>query len=316
LATTLDFSTSSIDTMTLTLVDDATFAGASTAMTSVTATKIASFTGALAAGSDALFSLVSDVTAGTITVATGATLDMDFIGATSGGDSSVTISGRGGWASSAALELRGDDVTLNFSALTGGNAVQITAANITGKATISAGTAAASITGGAGNDTLTGGAGADSINGGDGNDTITISSGLDIIDVGAGANTVNLVNAAATTLTRASSSSAIADSTALTVTGVDTIASFTTGDTLSFSGLSSTIVAGTAQTIADGKITYVRGAATNANTFTTDAAGSDVLVVWDTDTTTSGTFKAVVLIGYGSLVASDAISYTGIVGVA
>jgi len=35
-----------------------------------------------------------------------------------------------------------------------------------------------------------------------------------------------------------------------------------------------------------------------------------VLVVWDSDTTTSGTFKAVVLIG------SDAITYTGIVGVA
>jgi Ca2+-binding RTX toxin-like protein len=236
---------------------------------------------------------------------------MDYIGATSGGDSSVTISGRGNFASSASIGLRGDDVTLNFSGLTGStNAVIVSASALTGKATVSAGSAAASITGGGYNDVLTGGSGADSLVGGAGNDTIAGGSGVDTMTGGTGNDTFTL---SATTSSDAPSLS----SGAYSISSVDRITDFAASDVISFSSLSTTIASSTATVATDNKIVYVLGTL-SSTTFTVDATATDsttgvgTLVIWDTDSTVgTSTYKAVYLVGYVNVL--DAPTYTGIV---
>lgn len=332
----LDFSTSSVDTLTINLSEDGTLSDGSTGVTEVTATTISAMTVTLAANADIEFDLNAAVTAGTITINSGATLTTNAFGVDGGGDSSITIDGRGGFVASQTLVLEGDDFTLNFSAVTGGYAVVIDASGLSGIATVTSGNTTTTITGGASNDVITGGNGADSIVGGDGNDTITLGAGndtvsggagADTIDVGTGDNRINYVaNDTGVLYATEAAKTALTALTTLAAGGtvytkyLDKISSFAASDLLSLSSVNSDLTAGTNNTLADDKIIYVQGSySASTHTFTQGTATSDTdtLVVYDEDSASTTDYVGIVLVGYASTSwTMDYLAATGILGVA
>ncbi|WP_374319622.1 Ig-like domain-containing protein [Aquabacterium sp.] len=168
---------------------------------------------------------------------------------------------------------------------------------------------------GGGNDTLTGGSGDNSIEGGKGNDSIIGGAGADTITGGAGVDTMTGGTGADTfifeqgdsttgTFTDKDSSSTVSngDTYNFSTNGVDVITDLKdAGDTLK---LNSDGATGFSEYLAGGKTltdqTY-RLVAGNYNTstkvFTVNSSGSDTLVVYDGDSSTSVSETAVVLKG-------------------
>lgn len=91
------------------------------------------------------------------------------------------------------------------SALTGTNAINVSATTFGGNDTMTGGAGADTINGGAGNDTITGGGGSDTVNAGSGDNTINAGNGTDTITVNAAVtgdtNIVNLSGVGASNLT-------------------------------------------------------------------------------------------------------------------
>jgi len=175
--------------------------------------------------------------------------------------------------------------------------------------------AKASITDGSGNGTITGTVGADTINGGAGSDNITGGDGADTIDVGSGTDTVvqDATSSGGVTFvngTNAGNSATTIDAgDTWTFTALDVITGLSTGDTLtlpdtqagasvSVSGSTGLISAGTLGDYAYVRGTYTAGATPGAGTFAFSTTGSDWLVLYDDNgDTAGGNVDAVVLVG-------------------
>jgi hypothetical protein len=196
---TLDFSDSSLDTLTLNVSTSAALS------TSTNATATASEDVAVSADSIALLDVNVnaagyasldltgiEVTAGTFTIDTAATLVLDDNLGLAATDSSFTFDGRGTLliddgaditAGDNAITLVGAAVTFNASALeTDTAAITIVASAVT-TATIKTAGGDDVITTGTGNDALTGGNGADTLTGAAGNDSIVLTETVSAADV-------------------------------------------------------------------------------------------------------------------------------------
>jgi Ca2+-binding RTX toxin-like protein len=210
-----------------------------------------------------------------------------------------------------------DDIT--FSAGTG-------TASITGGSgadVLTAGNARAVFVGNAGKDTLTGGNGDDDLTGGAGNDTISTGTGTDNVTGGAGVDTITLGTGAKTIKIAAGDSTTTTAITSISagmsVAGADVITGVNVGDTFVLQaaasdnysgsagvGVGSSAGAGLADNdtfsttaAVDNSISFVLGVYSSASSlFSANAAGSDVLMVWDDNSSTSGqTYRAVILPG-------------------
>jgi Ca2+-binding RTX toxin-like protein len=246
----------------------------------------------------------------------------------------ITVSGSGAHnigATNSSLTLS----TIDASGSTGN--ITVGGANSLDDITFSAGTGTASITGGsgadvltagnaravfvgnAGKDTLTGGNGDDDLTGGAGNDTISTGTGTDNVTGGAGVDTITLGTGAKTIKIAAGDSTTTTAITSISagmsVAGADVITGVNVGDTFVLqaaasnnysSGVAGTVAPATADNdtfsttaVGDNAISFVLGVYSSASSlFSANAAGSDVLMVWDDNSSTSGqTYRAVILPG-------------------
>jgi len=186
-----------------------------------------------------------------------------------------------------------------------------------GNNTISGGDGANVITAGNGNNTVTVGAGGskvtlgngyNTVTGGSGDDTIVVGTGGNFVTGGAGGDTIKFgahvagvidgVNiAAGDTFTGAAITSGVTP-----LTGVDVVSGLKAGDTIDLSNVSATFTgtAGTTIAAAAGDtMSLVKGLFdTVTGIWTTSAAGTDTLVVYDADAASAGSdLGAVVLVG-------------------
>jgi len=211
-------------------------------------------------------------------------------------------------------------VNLPTAASTAGNDGKIdVSAYTTVGVTVNGGAGSDTLTGGSAADSITGGAGSDTISGGSGADTITGGAGVDIIDGGAGNDVLYVAAADTGAVTNWSNANpgvqAAATLDVITVTAGDVINLTSTGTTaLTFGSALSAMTAtaavdGTGGAVAEGATGVVKaytGSYAGGN-FTSGAAGSAVLLVWDNDGTGGGTtYDAIVLVGTNSVTATTA----------
>jgi Ca2+-binding RTX toxin-like protein len=284
--TSLNFSTSTIDSLTITVGEgsemstDGTTWSTATDLVALTAAAATEATISVAAGGNAALDLQAiSLTSGRLSVASGATLTLENTIGVTGKAGSYTFDGRGELqfnsgttvVANSAVVL-GTTVTVNTSGLTNESAFTIDASGTTVKATITTGTGNDSLTGGDGNDVLTTGIGDDTAIGGAGDDTINVGLGVDSVTAGAGVDSITLTE----TVSSIDTVNISAGDTGVTVATADTITGFITGtDKLNITTVGST---------------YTEAAGTSVASFTAlvaladaamDGTGDDVYVSYD-----------------------------------
>jgi len=338
----IDLEAASVNSLTMTLGASSTTAlDLNAAITSGTVTMTAGSTwtldtlGATGAATSLTITGRGDVAEGTV---------IDIIGSKATFDAS-------GLTDTDGLAVSAADVT-GVSTITGTGYTDTITGGL-GNDVLSGGAGADTISGGAGDDVITGGTGTGSLVGGDGADTITGGSSVDSITGGAGVDSLaggtgsdifyfvgvsgtdtgalsTAASATATVIGTAVTAAAtsITDSTTFYWVGnLDRITDFATGDAISFTGTG--VAAGTAQTLANNSSNYIKGyvvgsvfTAYSAATVATPGGGSTstaaTLAVWDSDSASTMSFQAVLLVGYvdTSTGGTDAWSATGVTGTA
>lgn len=220
-----------------------------------------------------------------------------------------TLSGAGG-----TLNIVDDAVSSKVFDLSG---IQLQAGVAQPAITITGSASANQITGSSVNDSLVGGAAADTINGGAGNDSITGAGGADVINVGAGTDTI-VMGGTGQTYSAATAATIVSGTTVLT--GIDKVTGMAAGDKIDLSAILNTYTGAAGTTIASASgttVALVRGNFADAtNVFTTDAAGTSTLFVYDADGAGAGTaVEAIVLVGT-VLSAAPGTAATGVVTLA
>jgi len=338
----IDLEAASVNSLTMTLGASSTTAlDLNAAITSGTVTMTAGSTwtldtlGATGAATSLTITGRGDVAEGTV---------IDIIGSKATFDAS-------GLTDTDGLAVSAADVT-GVSTITGTGYTDTITGGL-GNDVLSGGAGADTISGGAGDDVITGGTGTGSLVGGDGADTITGGSSVDSITGGAGVDSLaggtgsdifyfagvsgtdtgalsTAASATATVIGTAvtTAASSIADSTTFYWVGnLDRITDFATGDSITFTGTG--VSAGTAQTLANNSSNYIKGyvvgsvfTAYSAATVATPGGGSTstaaTLAVWDSDSASTMSFQAVLLVGYvdTSTGGTDSWSSTGVTGTA
>jgi hypothetical protein len=171
------------------------------------------------------------------------------------------------------------------------------------------------INGSTGAETLTGSSQNETFRGNAGKDTISVGTGTDIVDIVADGDSGNFTAPTGTSVS---------------TSGFDVISGLAAGDDVKLSVYTGTAAATSADNVLDndGEVTSsdlsavsleansietVRGTySSSANSFTEDAAGSDALLVFDSDPTNATTSaEAIVLVGAGALTLSVAAGAGG-----
>lgn len=171
------------------------------------------------------------------------------------------------------------------------------------------------VNGSTGAETLTGSSQNETFRGNAGKDTISVGTGTDIVDIVADGDSGNFTAPTGTSVS---------------TSGFDVISGLAAGDDVKLSVYTGTAAATSADNVLDndGEVTSsdlsavsleansietVRGTySSSANSFTEDAAGSDALLVFDSDPTNATTSaEAIVLVGAGALTLSVAAGAGG-----
>jgi Ca2+-binding RTX toxin-like protein len=172
----VDFGSSAINTLTVT-----TGIGATISAMDIEAGSAATTTVTLGASSSATLDLNYTITSGTVAMSTGSSWTVATLGKAATA-SSISISGYGDVAEGTSIALAGSTFTFNAGALNDSDGLTVTAAALTGIATITGSTGTDAITGSGQDDVISGGNGADTIDGGDGIDTITLTETVSAAD--------------------------------------------------------------------------------------------------------------------------------------
>jgi len=172
----LDLGSSTVNTLTVT-----NGIGGTISAMDIEAGSAATTTVTLGASSSAALDLNYTITSGSVTMSTGSSWTVATLG-TAATASSISISGYGDVAEGTSIALAGSTFTFNAGSLNDTDGLTVTAAALTGAATITGSTGTDTITGSGQADAITGGNGADDINPGVGADSIVLTETVSAAD--------------------------------------------------------------------------------------------------------------------------------------